>query len=66
MGTGACLAPPTATVTTNIAANATPTFSVFVRALDTVSFDPASNRVFLRFKQGNETRGATSVAVVTQ
>jgi hypothetical protein len=32
-----------------------------------VPFNPASNRVFVRFKDaGNVTRGSTSVAVMTQ
>jgi len=63
--TGACLASPSPTVTTYIDSDATPTFSVFVQALNSISFDPAVNRVFLRFRQGEITRGATSVAVVT-
>lgn len=65
--TAACLAPPSATVTTQINAEQTPTFSIFVAATGPVTFDPASNRVFVRFKEpGGATRGATSVAVRMQ
>ncbi len=54
-------------VTTDIIASATPTFAIFVKGAGTVPFDPANNRVFVRFKDGaNVTRGATSVAVRTQ
>ncbi len=65
-GTGACQAPPAASVTTNIAAGATPGFAVFVVATGDVPFDPAGKRVFVRFKDSQAvTRGATSVAVTT-
>ncbi len=65
--TGDCLAAPTSSVTTQINANATPTFGVFVAGTATVLFDPAKNRIFVRFKDaGSVTRGATSVAVRTQ
>jgi hypothetical protein len=65
--TGACLAAPTSSVTTQINANATPTFGVFVAGTATVPFDPTKNRIFARFKDaGAVTRGATSVAVRTQ
>jgi len=48
-------------------ANATATFSIFVRGSGTVTFDPANNRVFVRFTDALAvTRGATSVAVQTQ
>jgi hypothetical protein len=65
--TGACLAPPAATVTTLVAANAQPTFGFFVRGLGVaIPLDPAVNRVFARFKRSDGlTVGGTSVAVVT-
>ena len=55
-------------MTTTINAGATPTFAVFVDGLGTVvPFDPAVNRIFVRFKDsGGVTRGLTSVAVRTQ
>ena len=47
-------------------ANDTPTFSIFVFGKGSpVTFDPAVNRVFVRFKNGAATAGATSVAVTT-
>ncbi len=64
--TGACLAPATPTVTLQIDAGATPTFSIFVGASGPIPFDPANNRIFVRFTDsGNIVRGATSVAVRT-
>ncbi|MDZ7653996.1 MAG: hypothetical protein U5L03_16285 [Burkholderiaceae bacterium] len=66
-GTGACLAPLTPTVTTTIGAGETPTFAVFVAGSGSVPFDPANNRVIVRFRDGaNVVRGATSVAVRSQ
>lgn len=65
--TGACLASPAGSVTTQIAANATPTFGIFVAGTAPVPFDPAKSRIFVRFTDaGAMTRGATSVAVRTQ
>jgi hypothetical protein len=65
--TGVCLAPPAATVTANIAANATPTFGVFVAGSGTVANSPGVNRVFATFTDANGVlRGETSVAVRTQ
>jgi hypothetical protein len=61
--TGVCLAEPAGSVTTTINAMATPTFGIFVRADGPVPFDPALNRVFVRFSSGGVIRGATSVAV---
>jgi hypothetical protein len=66
-GSGQCLADPAASVTTTIAAGATPTFAIFVNSTDMVPFNPAENRVFVSFKDaaGGVTRGSTSVAVET-
>jgi hypothetical protein len=65
--TGVCLAPLAAAVTTTINASATPTFAIIAAAGGSVGFDPAVNRIFVRFRDaGNVVRGATSVAVRTQ
>jgi hypothetical protein len=64
---GQCISVIGPTVTTQINANATPTFGIFVQGNGIVPFDPAMNRIFVRFKDGgNVTRGSTSVAVRTQ
>jgi hypothetical protein len=64
---GQCISGIGPSVTTQIDANATPTFGIFVQGNDTVPFDPAANRIFVRFKDGSGvTRGSTSVAVRTQ
>jgi hypothetical protein len=64
---GACLAPPAATVPLNVAANAQPTFSIFVTATGPVTFAPGINRIFVSFADTAGTiRGSTSVAVRTQ
>jgi hypothetical protein len=65
--TGQCISAIGPTVTTQINANATPTFGIFVQGNGTVPFDPAANRIFVRFRDGGGvTRGSTSVAVRTQ
>ena len=64
--TGVCLAPQTDRVATVIAANATATFGIFVAGTGNVAFDPATNRIFVRFTDASAPRGATSVAVRTQ
>jgi len=66
--TAQCVSALGPSVTTQINAGQTPTFSVFVTATGTVvPFDPANTRVFVRFKDGgNVTRGSTSVAAQTE
>jgi hypothetical protein len=65
--TGQCISAIVSSVTTQINANATPTFGIFVQGNGNVPFDPAANRIFVRFKDGGGvTRGSTSVAVRTQ
>jgi hypothetical protein len=65
--TGQCISAIGPSVTTQINANATPTFAILVQGSGNIPFDPATNRIFVRFKDnGNVTRGATSVAVRTQ
>ena len=64
---GQCVNQVASSATTTIAHNATPPFIIFVQATGSVSFDPAANRVFVRFTDANGVvRGATSVAVRTQ
>jgi len=65
--TGRCISAIGSSVTTTINANATPTFGIFMQGSGNVPFDPAANRIFVRFKDGgNVTRGSTSVAVRTE
>jgi hypothetical protein len=65
--TGACITGLASAVSANIAAGATPTFAIFITGLGNVPFDPAVNRVFVRFTDGGGVvRGATSVAIRTQ
>ena len=65
--TGQCISAIDSTVTTTINANATPTFGIFVQGNGNVPFNPAANRIFVRFRDGGGvTRGSTSVAVRTQ
>jgi hypothetical protein len=65
---GACLQSSGASVVTTIAGGATPTFGIFLHGTGTaVPFDPATNRVFVRFRDASgAVRGATSVALRTQ
>jgi hypothetical protein len=64
--TGQCISAIGSSVTTTINANATPTFGIFVQGSGNVPFDPAANRIFVRFKDGGDvTRGSTSVAART-
>jgi hypothetical protein len=64
---GACLQPATASFPQSFAANATPTFSVFLAAGAPIPFAPDTSRVFVRFTDGSGiSHGSTSVAVQTQ
>jgi len=67
-GAGACVDPVSTSVTTTIGAGATPTFSFFVSGQGLVPFDPAANRIVVRFTDTatGTTVGSTSVAVRTQ
>jgi hypothetical protein len=66
--TAQCTSPMSQTVTTQVDAGQTPAFSAFVRATGSpIPFDPASSRIFVRFKDAaGVTRGRTSVAVRTR
>jgi hypothetical protein len=64
--TGACLALPGPDLTLQYAAGTTHSFAFFAQATGSISFDPASNRVFARLKDaGGVTRGTTSAALCT-
>ncbi len=64
--TSACVSAIGPSVTLNIATGETPTFAIFAHASGAVPLDPARYRVFVRFRDGEDsTRGATSVAIAT-
>jgi len=62
---GQCLATAAATVTHAFAAGETATFTVFAAVSRAIAFNPATDRVFIRFKDssGGTVRGSTSVAL---
>ena len=63
--TGACLQPAAPTLDVNVAAGATPTFSVFVQIGEITAFNPAESRLQVQFTDpSGEVRGATSVALL--
>jgi photosystem II stability/assembly factor-like uncharacterized protein len=69
--TSVCKDPPAPTVRRGIDPGQTPTFGIFaIGTGGAIPFDPAVNRIFVRFKQigttSSVTRGSTSVAVRTQ
>jgi hypothetical protein len=61
---GACMAAPSLNVNSDIAADETNTFSIFVTATGTVVFNPGTNRIQVDFTGGGG-GGGTSVAVCT-
>ena len=64
---GQCLSPAAASVSLTDAAGATPTFSIFASAGGAIPFSPATNRIFVRFKDSSGgLHGSTSVAVQTK
>lgn len=64
---GQCLATRAATASATINANENDTWSVFLQATGNVALDPANNRAFLEFIDGNAVvHGSTSTAVTTQ
>ena len=63
---GACLAPPAPVVSAAFAQNESRTFSLFVATSGAVPFDPAANRVNVRFDVAGARRGSTSVAVLRE
>jgi hypothetical protein len=66
-GTGHCVSNVGPTVTAPVDTGTTPTFAIFVAGHGAIPFDPAANRVFVRFTDAaGLVRGATSVAVRTQ
>jgi hypothetical protein len=64
--TGQCTSSLGPSVLTQINGGETSTFSVFVTGAGFVPLDPATNRVFVRFREGQAVRGSTSVAVDTR
>lgn len=65
--TGACVTSIGSSVTTTIAAGATPTFAIFATASGSIPFNPATNRIFVQFADASGVvRGLTSVAVATR
>jgi hypothetical protein len=65
--TAQCLVVPASQTRVSIDAGAIPTFSIFVKGVGNVPFQPAANRIFVKFKDAaGAIRGSTSVAVRTQ
>lgn len=65
--TAQCLSPAAASVTTQINAGQTPTYTVFGKATGAIAFDPGLHRINVRYRtQAGGTVGSTSVAVRTE
>ena len=62
---GQCISAIGPTVTTQIDPGETNTFSFFVTGSGNITFNPATKRIFARFKVGAVTHGSSSVAVCT-
>lgn len=60
---GACLSSPSSSISLTIAQGAAPTFSVFATVSGPIALNPATNRIFVRYKVGGNEVGATSVAI---
>jgi hypothetical protein len=61
-GTGGCLAPPAASVSSSVGNQQVATYAVFAQATGAIAFDPSANRIFLRLSSGGVVRGGTSPA----
>ena len=68
--TSVCINPPVPTtepIELMVDSQATPTFGAFVSSVGEVPFDPANNRVFVRFADASGAiRGSTSIALRTE
>jgi hypothetical protein len=65
-GDGRCMSPVESSGSTVSSANASSTFGLFVSATGAIPFDPAANRIFVRFRDASGVlRGSTSVAIRT-
>lgn len=60
-----CITPIAETLSFSLAANQVATFAGFVQSTGEIPANPALNRVFLHFYQGNVPVGSTSVAIRT-
>jgi len=68
--TSACINPTVPTsepIELMVSSQATPTFGVFIASTSDVPFDPANNRIFVRFNEvDGAIRGSTSIALRTE
>ncbi|HVJ50812.1 MAG TPA: hypothetical protein VM689_00005, partial [Aliidongia sp.] len=65
--TSRCLSAPAGSVAVNIAAKATPTFSIFLQSRGPIAFAPGASRIFVRFKDAKGLlHGSSSVAIQTK
>ncbi|HVJ54435.1 MAG TPA: IPT/TIG domain-containing protein, partial [Aliidongia sp.] len=65
--TSQCLTTPAGSVAVNIAADATPTFSIFLQSTGPIPLSPGASRIFVRFMDASGApHGSSSVAIETQ